>query len=484
MNPLDGLQDRRWLVTRLRVGAEWVELGTTDEVRDPATGERLATVPRAGAAETTAAIEAAATAFPAWRAKTAAERAILLRRLAALIAEHREDLARILTAEQGKPLAEARGEVDFSAAYVQWFAEEARRVKGEILPSPWPNRRVLVTREPVGVVAAITPWNFPSSMIARKLAPALAAGCTIVIKPAPQTPLSGLAWAALCDEAGIPPGVVNVVTGDAAAIGGEMTRNPKVRKLTFTGSTAVGKLLLAQCAATVKKVSMELGGNAPFIVFDDADLERAVTGAVQAKFRNSGQTCVCSNRVLVQAGIYEAFAARLAETVSRLRVGNGFEAGVENGPLIDERALAKVEAHLEDAQAKGAQVLVGGKRHALGGTFFEPTVLTGATAGMRLANEETFGPLAPLFRFESESEAVSLANGTEYGLAGYFYTRDLARAFRVAEALEYGMVGVNEGLITTEVAPFGGWKESGLGREGSAHGIEEYVEMKYISLGL
>jgi succinate-semialdehyde dehydrogenase / glutarate-semialdehyde dehydrogenase len=370
-----------------------------------------------------------------------------------------------------------------SAAYILWFAEEARRVYGDIIPSPWPKRQILATREPVGVVGAITPWNFPSSMIARKLGPALAAGCTIVIKPAPQTPLSALAWGVLCEDAGIPDGVVNILTGDAKEIGGELTRNPAVRKISFTGSTRVGKLLLEQSAATVKKVSMELGGNAPFIVFDDADIERAVAGAIAAKYRNSGQTCVSSNRILVQSSIYEAFAERFAAAVGALTVGNGFDEGVANGPLINSAAVAKVEAHLNDAKAKGAKVLIGGQRHRLGGNFFEPTVLINATRAMNLAREETFGPLAPLFRFEDEKEAVAMANDTEYGLACYFYTRDLARAFRVSRALEYGLVGVNEALITTEAAPFGGVKESGLGREGSYQGIEDYLETKYVCMG-
>jgi succinate-semialdehyde dehydrogenase / glutarate-semialdehyde dehydrogenase len=466
------------------IGGKWIAAGeSATPVIDPSTGDVIGKVPNAGADEARAAIEAAHQAFPEWRAKTATERAVLLRRLASLIAENTEDLARILTSEQGKPLREARGEIGMSAAYIQWFAEEGRRTYGDIIPSPWKDHRILVTKEPVGVVAAITPWNFPSSMIARKLGPALAAGCTIVIKPAPQTPLSALAWGVLCEQAGIPAGVVNIVTGDAQAIGGELTSSPKVRKITFTGSTAVGKLLLAQAARTVKKVSMELGGNAPFIVFNDADLESAVRGAIASKYRNSGQTCVCTNRLLVQEGIYDAFAKRLAEAVGNLKVGDGFEAGIDNGPLINADAVNKVEAHLRDASSKGAKVIAGGKRHALGGTFFEPTVLVDVTPDMAVASEETFGPLAPLFRFKDEAEAIHIANSTEFGLACYLYTQDLGRIFRMSSALEYGMVGINEALITTEVAPFGGVKESGLGREGSYQGIEDYLDTKYLCIG-
>ncbi|MCA1953485.1 MAG: NAD-dependent succinate-semialdehyde dehydrogenase [Hyphomicrobiales bacterium] len=467
------------------IGGEWVAAdgGGTIRVTDPATGDVLGTVPNCGAAETRRAIEAAHAAFPAWRKKTAAERSALLMKLAQLIRDNTEALATLLTMEQGKPLAEARGEVGGSAAYVQWFAEEARRAYGDVIPSPWGDRRILVTKEPVGVVGAITPWNFPSSMIARKLGAALAAGCTIVVKPADLTPYSGLAWGLLCEKAGIPAGVVNIVTGEAPAIGAELTGNPLVRKITFTGSTPVGKLLAAQSAPTMKRVSMELGGNAPFIVFDDADLDRAVEGAMLAKYRNAGQTCVCTNRFYVQAGIHDTFAERLAAAVATVKVGNGFEAGVQLGPLIDQRALAKVEAHLADATGKGATIVTGGGRHALGGNFFEPTVVKGVTQTMRVATEETFGPLAPIFRFETEEEVVGWANATEYGLAAYFYTRDLARAFRVAEALKYGMVGVNEGLITTEVAPFGGVKESGIGREGSRYGLDDYMDVKYVCLG-
>jgi len=484
MNSRLSLKNPALFVQANYIGGRWIAAGPTGtEVTDPSTCEVIGKVPNAGASEARAAIDAAHQAFPAWRGKTASERAELLRRLASLITENTEDLARILTSEQGKSLREARGEIGMSAAYVQWFAEEGRRTYGDIIPSPWKDHQILVTREPVGVVAAITPWNFPSSMIARKLGPALAAGCTMVIKPAPQTPLSALAWSVLCEEAGIPAGVVNIITGDAVAIGGELTGNAKVKKITFTGSTAVGKLLLAQAARTVKKVSMELGGNAPFIVFDDADLESAVHGAVASKYRNSGQTCVCTSRFLVQDGIYDAFARRLAEVVGELKVGDGFEEGIDNGPLIDGAAISKVEEHLRDASSKGAKVIAGGKRHALGGTFFEPTVLTDVTADMAVASEETFGPLAPLFRFKDESEAIELANNTEFGLASYFYTQDLGRIFRVSSALEYGMVGINEGLITTEVAPFGGVKQSGLGREGSYQGIEDYLDTKYLCIG-
>lgn len=467
------------------IDGHWVsaDSGATINVTDPATGEVIGTVPNMGRTETKRAIAAAAKALPAWKATTAKERAKLLHRLADLIEQEVEGLGTLLTVEQGKPLAEARGEVMFSAAYVRWFAEEAQRVYGDVIPSPWPGRKILVTREPVGVVAAITPWNFPSSMISRKIGPALAVGCTVVVKPAELTPYSGLAWGALAEKAGIPPGVVNIVTGTPADIGAEMTSNPQVRKISFTGSTAVGKLLLAQSAATVKRVSMELGGNAPFIVFDDADIARAVEGAMIAKYRNSGQTCVCTNRFLVQAGIYDAFAEKFAAAASRMKIGNGLEPGTQQGPLIDGRALAKVERLIADALENGARIATGGKPHALGGTFYEPTVLTGVTTQMKLAREEIFGPVAPLFRFEREEEAIAMANDTEYGLAAYFYTSDLARAFRVSDGLKYGMVGVNEGMITTEVAPFGGVKESGLGREGSKFGVEEYLDMKYLCLG-
>jgi succinate-semialdehyde dehydrogenase / glutarate-semialdehyde dehydrogenase len=452
-------------------------------VSNPANGKPLAKVPDLGQAETRAAIEAAAKAFPAWSAKLAKERGDLLRRWYELQVGHGEDLAMIMTSEQGKPLAEARAEVEYAAAFTQFFAEEAKRVYGEIIPSHRSSGRILVMKQPVGVVGAITPWNFPVAMITRKIAPALAAGCTVVVKPAPETPLSALALAELALRAGLPDGVLNVVTGEAEAIGAELTANPLVRMITFTGSTEVGKLLMAQSAPTVKKLSLELGGNAPFIVFDDADLEAAVAGALASKYRNSGQTCVCANRILVQEGIYDDFADALAREVAKLKLGEGTEPEVTQGPLINAAALAKVEAHVADALANGARVMVGGKRHALGGTFYEPTVLAGVTAKMRIAQEETFGPVAPLFRFRYEAEAVELANDTPYGLAAYFYTRDHARAWRVAEALEYGVVGVNAGIISTELAPFGGVKESGLGREGSHHGIEEFVELKYVFMG-
>lgn len=467
------------------IGGRWLDKasGGTIGVTDPATGEELGVVPSAGVAETRAAIEAAHAAFPAWAARTAQERATLLRRLADEILANQDALAELLTREQGKPLAEARGEVGMSAAYVLWFAEEARRVYGDVIPSPWPDRRIIVTKQPIGVVGAITPWNFPSSMLARKIGPALAAGCTVVAKPASQTPYSALAWGVLAEKVGIPAGVVNVVTGDAKTIGGELTGNPLVRKITFTGSTPVGKVLLRQAADTVKKVSMELGGNAPFLVFDDADLDRAVEGAIAAKFRNSGQTCVCTNRFYAQAGVYDAFVEKLTAATRKLKIGSGLEAGVTQGPLIDDRALAKVEEMVADAKAKGGAVVTGGKRSELGLSFYEPTVISGATSDMLFAREEIFGPVAPVFRFETEEEAIRLANDTEYGLACYFYTRDLGRSFRVSEALQYGIVGVNEGLVTTEVAPFGGVKESGLGSEGSKYGLQDYLDVKYTCIG-
>lgn len=467
------------------IDGQWVgaQSGETFPVSDPSSGDIIGFVPKMGRLETRRAIEAAAKAFPAWKARPAKERAKLLHRLATLIEEEAEGLATLLTVEQGKPLAEARGEVMFSAAYVRWFAEEAQRVYGDIIPSPWAGRKVLATKEPVGVVGAITPWNFPSSMISRKLGAALAVGCTVVVKPAELTPYSGLAWGVLAERAGFPPGVINIITGVPQEIGAELTANPLVRKISFTGSTAVGKLLLEQSAKTVKRVSMELGGNAPFIVFDDADLDRAVEGAMIAKYRNSGQTCVCTNRFLVQSGIYDAFAEKLSAASAQMKLGNGLEPGVQQGPLIDERAFAKVEGLVADAVGHGAKILTGGKRSALGGTFYEPTVLTQVTSQMKLAREEIFGPVAPVFRFQHEDEAVAMANDTEFGLAAYFYTRDLARAFRVSEGLRYGMVGVNEGLITTEVAPFGGVKESGLGREGSKYGLDDYLDVKYLCLG-
>lgn len=458
--------------------------GATCAVHDPADGLALGTVPDMGAAETRRAIAAAQAAFPAWAGKTAKQRAQVLRRMFDLMLEHREDLARLMTAEQGKPLAEARSEIAYAASYFEWFGEQAKRMDGEVIPGHVDGVRILTLRQPVGVVAAITPWNFPSAMLGRKLGAALAAGCTVVCKPAIQTPFSALALGVLAERAGLPPGVLNIVTGqDAAAIGQEMTSNPQVRKLTFTGSTAVGKRLMAQCADDLKRLSLELGGNAPFIVFDDADLDAAVAGAIASKFRNSGQTCVCANRLLVQDGIYDAFAEKLVAAVRTLRVGPGLSDASDQGPLIDAKALEKVEAHVADALAKGARLALGGRRHALGGTFYEPTVLLEATPSMRLAQEETFGPVAPLLRFRDEQEAIALANATAFGLAGYFYTRDLARAWRVSEALQCGMVGLNTGLISTEVAPFGGIKQSGFGREGSQHGLHDYTEIKYVCVG-
>jgi succinate-semialdehyde dehydrogenase/glutarate-semialdehyde dehydrogenase len=465
------------------IGGEWLPAtGATLLVRNPASGEQVGTVPNFGAAETRRAIVAAEAAFGPWKAKTAAERAKILRRWFELMMENQEDLARLMTLEQGKPLAEARGEIAYAASFIEWFAEEARRVYGEVIPSPLADRRLIVIKQPVGVCAAITPWNFPAAMITRKAAPALAAGCTMVVKPAEQTPLSALALAWLGQQAGIPPGVLNIVTGEPVAIGGELTSNPKVLKLSFTGSTEVGRLLMAQCAPTIKKMSLELGGNAPFIVFEDADLDAAVAGAMVSKYRNAGQTCVCANRFLVQESVKDAFAEKLAAAVAALKVGDGMEEGVTQGPLIDPPALAKVEELLADAVGKGARVICGGKRHARGATFFEPTVVVGVTAVMRMAREEIFGPVAPIYSFKDEAEAVRMANDTEFGLAAYFYSRDIARVWRVAEALDYGMVGINSGLISNEVAPFGGVKQSGLGREGSRHGIEEYLEIKYLAM--
>jgi len=474
--------------THCPIGADWCDAdsGAIFEVRNPASGVLLASVPDMGATETQRAIAAADAALPAWRALPGKARAAVLRRWYDLIMASVEDLARLMTAEQGKPLAEARSEVIYGASFVEWFAEEAKRVYGDVIPSPTADKRLLVLKQPVGVCAAITPWNFPAAMITRKVAPALAAGCTVVVKPAEQTPLTALALADLAERAGFPPGVFNVITGSAQSapsIGAELTANPIVRKLSFTGSTQVGRLLMAQCAPTVKKLSLELGGNAPFLVFDDADLDAAVEGAMLSKYRNTGQTCVCANRLLVQDGIYEAFATRLAAKVQALRVGDGSEADITQGPLIDAQALAKVEEHVADAVAKGARVLTGGRRHALGGTFYEPTVIVDVTPDMKCAREETFGPVAPLFRFKTEAEAIQLANDTEFGLAAYFYSRDLARCFRVGEALEYGIVGINTGIISNEVAPFGGIKQSGVGREGSRYGIEDYLEIKYLCLG-
>jgi len=480
------LKDPTLLRTQAFLNGEWVNAanGATHEVLNPATGEKLGTVPDMGAAETRRAIEAAAAAFPAWAARTAKDRAAILRRWFELMMANQEDLALIMTAEQGKPLAESKGEIAYAASFIEWFAEEGKRLYGNVIPTHQSDKRLMVLRQPVGVVAAITPWNFPAAMITRKAGPALAAGCTFVCKPAQQTPYSALAMAELARRAGIPPGVLSLVTGrDARAIGGEMTSNPIVRKITFTGSTEVGKKLMVQSAGTLKKLSLELGGNAPFIVFEDADLDAAVAGAIVSKYRNTGQTCVCANRFLVQSSVYEAFTRKLVDAVSQLRVGDGLKGVTDQGPLIDAKALAKVEEHVADALAKGGQIAFGGKRHALGGTFYQPTVVTNVTADMLMAREETFGPVAPLFRFDTEAQAIQMANDTEFGLASYFYTRDLARSWRVAEALEYGIVGLNTGLISTEVAPFGGIKESGIGREGSQYGILDYTELKYLCVG-
>jgi succinate-semialdehyde dehydrogenase / glutarate-semialdehyde dehydrogenase len=467
------------------IAGEWAaaDSGQTTEIRNPANGEVLGSVPHMGGAETRRAIESAHAALPAWAKKTAAERARIMRRWFDLMLANVDDLAVIMTAEQGKPLAESKGEIAYAASFIEWFAEEGKRIYGDIIPGHQADKRIMVLRQPIGVVAAITPWNFPAAMITRKAGPAIAAGCPIVVKPAPQTPFSALAMAELAQRAGIPAGVFNVVTGDAVAIGGEFTGNDKVRKLSFTGSTPVGKLLMSQCAGTVKKVALELGGNAPFLVLDDADLDAAVLGAIQSKYRNTGQTCVCANRFIVQSKVYDAFTQKLTEAVRKLRVGDGLKGETDQGPLIDAKALAKVENHIADAQAKGARVVTGGKRHALGGTFYEPTILTDVSSEMILAREETFGPVAPLFRVDTDEQAVRLANDTEFGLAAYVYTRDLARSWRVTEALEYGIVGLNTGLISTEVAPFGGVKESGIGREGSKYGILEFTELKYICVG-
>jgi succinate-semialdehyde dehydrogenase/glutarate-semialdehyde dehydrogenase len=479
------LNDPTLLRNQCYIDGQWVgaDNGSTFAVTNPASGEILAQVPDCTAAETRRAIDAARAALPAWAAKPAKERGKILRRLADLMVANAEDLGRLMTAEQGKPLAEAKGEVGYAASFYEWFAEEGRRVYGEVIPSAAADKRLLALRQPVGVVGAITPWNFPAAMITRKAGAALAAGCTIVIKPAESTPLSAFAQAELAERAGVPKGVFNVLTGQPQVVGGELTSNPKVAKITFTGSTAVGKLLMRQCADTVKKVSLELGGNAPFIVFDDADLDAAVAGAMASKYRNTGQTCVCANRLLVQAGVYDAFVAKLVEATRKLRVGPGLDGPTEQGPLINDKAVAKVEQHIADAVSKGAQIALGGHRHALGGTFFEPTILTHVTPAMQVAREETFGPVAPVFRFETEAEAIHMANDTEFGLAAYFYTRDIGRSWRVSEALEYGIVGLNTGIISTEEAPFGGWKESGIGREGSRHGILDYTELKYLCVG-
>jgi succinate-semialdehyde dehydrogenase/glutarate-semialdehyde dehydrogenase len=482
---MPNLKDPSLLRQQCFIDGEWTDAsdGSTIAVNNPATGEHLGNVPHMGTAETRRAIEAANAAWPAWRKKTAKERSTILRKWNDLILENADDLALLMTAEQGKPLAESKGEIAYAASFIEWFAEEGKRIAGDTLQSPWPDKRMVVTREPVGVCAAITPWNFPAAMITRKAGPALAAGCPIVVKPAELTPFSALALAVLAERAGVPKGVFSVITGDSKAIGLEMTSNPTVRKLSFTGSTQVGRILMQQCAPTIKKLSLELGGNAPFIVFDDADVDAAVEGAIASKYRNAGQTCVCANRIYVQDGIYERFADKLVQAVGRLKVGNGQDAGVTQGPLIEEKAVAKVEQHIADALSKGARLMAGGKRHQLGHSFFQPTVLADVTPAMQVATEETFGPLAPLFRFHTEDEVIAMANDTEFGLAAYFYSRDIGRVWRVAEALETGMVGVNTGIISNEVAPFGGVKQSGIGREGSTYGMDDYLVMKYICMG-
>ena len=467
------------------IDGKWVgaDSDQTVDVTNPASGDLLGTIPKMGADETRRAVEAANAAYPAWRAKTAKERATILRKWFDLMMENQEDLAKMMTAEQGKPLKESMGEIVYAASFIEWFAEEGKRIYGDTIPQHAPGKRIVVTKEPIGVCAAITPWNFPAAMITRKCGPALAAGCTMVVKPATATPYSALALAVLAERAGVPAGVFSVVTGASGAIGGEMTSNPIIRKLTFTGSTEIGKLLMEQCAGTVKKTSMELGGNAPFIVFNDADIDEAVLGAMASKFRNTGQTCVCANRLLVQDGVYEEFSKKLATAVEEMRVGDGLKGETEQGPMIDMAAVEKVEEHIEDAVSKGAKVISGGSRHDLGGTFFQPTVLAEVNTDMKVTKEETFGPVAPLYRFETEEQALQMANDTEFGLAAYFYSRDIGRVWRVMEGLEYGIVGVNEGIISTEVAPFGGMKESGTGREGSKYGIEDYLEIKYCLIG-
>jgi len=483
--PALNLKDPKLFREQCYIDGAWVAADSkkTFPVDNPATGETIGVVPDMGAAETKRAIEAADKAWPAWRAKTAKERAAILRKWFDLMMANQDDLGLILTTEQGKPLAEAKGEIAYGASFVEWFAEEAKRVYGDVIPPHQADKRILVLKQPIGVSAMITPWNFPNAMITRKAAPALAAGCTVVIKPAEQTPFSALAMAELAERAGIPKGVFNVITGDAPTIGKEMCANPTVRKLSFTGSTEVGRILMRQSADTIKKLSLELGGNAPFIVFDDADLDAAVEGAIASKYRNAGQTCVCANRIYVQDKVYDSFAAKLAEKVKQFKVGAGTEAGVVIGPLIDQQGMKKVEEHVADATAKGAKVLLGGKPHSRGGLFFEPTILTGVTQAMRVSNEETFGPVAPLYRFKTDDDAIAMANATEFGLAGYFYSRDIGRIFRAAEQMETGMVCVNSGILSTEIAPFGGVKQSGLGREGSKYGIEEYLEVKYLLLG-
>jgi len=479
------LKDPKLFREACYINGEWQGAGSNEtiDVTNPASGEVLGTVPKMGVGETRGAIEAANEAYPAWRAKTAKERATVLRKWFDLMMENQEDLAKMMTAEQGKPMKESMGEIVYAASFIEWFAEEGKRIYGDTIPQHAPGKRIVVTKEPIGVCAAITPWNFPAAMITRKAGPALAAGCTMVVKPATATPYSALALAELGERAGIPAGVFSVVTGSSGAIGGEMTSNPIVRKLTFTGSTEIGKLLMEQCAGTIKKTSMELGGNAPFIVFNDADIDEAVEGAMASKFRNTGQTCVCANRLLVQDRVYDEFSQKLAKAVGEMRIGDGLEGETEQGPLIDMAAVEKVEEHIEDAVAKGAKVIAGGSRHHLGGTFFQPTVLAEVNIDMKVTKEETFGPVAPLYRFETEDQALEMANDTEFGLAAYFYSRDIGRIWRVMEGLEYGIVGVNEGIISTEVAPFGGMKESGTGREGSKYGIEDYLEIKYGLIG-
>ncbi len=484
-NGAPNLKDPRLFRQQCYIDGAWADAdsGATIEVTNPASGDPLGTIPKMGTDETRRAIEAADRAWPAWRAMLAKERGAVMRRWFDLILENQEDLAVLMTLEQGKPLAEAKGEIVYGASFIEWFAEEAKRIYGDTIPQHQADKRIVVIKQPIGVVAAITPWNFPNAMITRKCAPALAAGCPVVIKPATQTPYSALALAELAERAGIPAGVLNVVTGSARDIGGELTGNPIVRKLSFTGSTEVGKLLMQQCAATVKKISLELGGNAPFLVFDDADLDAAVEGAMMSKFRNAGQTCVCANRILVQDGVYDAFAAKLAKAVKTLKVGPGMDEGVNQGPLIDIAGLKKVEEHVADAKAKGAKIVVGGSRHDLGGSFFQPTVLIDVTTKMKVTREETFGPVAPLFRFKTEEEGIAMANDTEFGLASYFYARDLGRVWRVGESLESGIVGINTGIISNEVAPFGGVKESGIGREGSKYGMDDFLEIKYLCMG-
>ena len=479
------LQDPKLFRQQCYVDGKWLDADSKRviEVTNPADGGVIGTVPSLGAAETRRAIDAANKALPGWRAKTAKERAVLLRNWFNLMMAAQEDLAIIMTAEQGKPLAESKGEIGYGASFIEWFAEEGKRAYGDVVPQPMNDRRIVVTKEPIGVVAAITPWNFPNAMITRKAGPALAAGCTIVVRPATSTPYSALALCELAERAGIPPGVLNIITGPSREIGGELTSSPIVRKLSFTGSTEVGKLLIEQCASTVKKVSMELGGNAPFIVFNDANIDAAIQGALASKYRNTGQTCVCANRFLVQGGVYDEFAEKLVEETAKMVVGPGLEGETHQGPLIDMAAVEKVEEHVKDAVEKGGKVILGGKRHELGGTFFQPTIVANVNTQMKVAREETFGPLAPLFRFESEEEAIQLANDTEFGLAAYFYSRDIGRIWRVGEALEYGIVGINVGIISTEVAPFGGVKESGIGREGSHHGLDEFMEVKYMCMG-